>query len=260
MSDIEDRPTLGERYSSATNSSHLKLTKLDEGRCDLDIVVAAGWSGHDNSLGMLLYRLASEFDSVRSSQKLAVRQADMRATALNTLRRKLAEPGLDDARRLELATEYQRHEREGASEWVTNRLLILSQLKSLTSTKDAVGQWAVAEAEKAGFMPLGPIPKALAEVKGWRTAHAARAQLIATLAGRTLDAWLDPLCPKCEGRTFNGGYGSPRIGCKSCRETGKRTAALSKVATEQSFCMRLAAQMSVKASGAEEEMKRRLKG
>ena len=255
MSDIEEKPTLGERYSSATNSSHLKLSKLDEGRCDLDIVVAAGWAGHDNSLGMLLYRLASEYDTVRSSQKLAVRQADMRATAMSVLRRKIADPSTSDERRLELAAEYQAHERESAQEWVTNRVLILSQLKSLTAAKEAVGQWAVVEAERTGFMRIGPIPTALAGVK----AHAKRAECIATLAGRTLESWLDPLCHKCEGRTFNGGYGSPRIGCKACRETGKRTAALSKVPEEQNFCLRLSAQMSAKTSDAEAEMRRRLK-
>lgn len=258
MSDIEEKPTLGERYSSATNSSHLKLSKVEEGRCDLDIVVAAGWAGHDNSLGMLLYRLASEYDTVRSSQKLAVRQADMRATAMSVLRRKIADQSISDDRRLELAAEYQAHERESAREWITNRVLILSQLKSLTAAKEAVGQWAVVEAERVGFMRIGPIPTALAGVKAWRKAHAKRAECIATLAGRTLESWLDPLCHKCEGRTFNGGCGSPRVGCKACRETGRRTAALSKVPEEQNFCLRLSAQMSAKASDAEAEMRRRL--
>jgi hypothetical protein len=42
------------------------------------------------------------------------------------------------------------------------------------------------------------------------------------IAVRVLDLFLDPNCPACGGRGFNGGYGAPTLRCSVCRETGKR--------------------------------------
>jgi len=58
---IDDRPSTGERYSIATESSNLKVK---EGRCDADFLIAAGWSG--DRLGIALYRLAKEASTLRS--------------------------------------------------------------------------------------------------------------------------------------------------------------------------------------------------
>lgn len=63
MSAVEDRPTIGERYSSAMESSNLKLET--EKRGDVDLMIAAGWV--PDTLGAQLYRLAVEFDAVRTS-------------------------------------------------------------------------------------------------------------------------------------------------------------------------------------------------
>jgi hypothetical protein len=57
----DERPTTGERYSTATESSDLKVR---EGRCDVDYLIAAGWSGDE--LGASLYRLRGEFDSAKA--------------------------------------------------------------------------------------------------------------------------------------------------------------------------------------------------
>lgn len=257
MTDIDDRPTLAERYSSAMGSSHLKLSTRDEGACDLDVIIAAAWSG--DSLGAMLHRLAAEYDTARGAQMLAIRQADMRSTAMDNLRRKLNDPDIEAGRKVELLAEYRLNEREAGREALTNRLAILSQLKTLAQVKESLGTWAIEQAGRRGFMKLGPMPTALAEVKGWRAALDLRLKTIASLTGRTLDAWLDPTCHKCEGRGFWGGYGSPRTNCKACRGTGKRTAVLGANPDERSFCGLLAAEMTAMVQDVETEMSRRLR-
>lgn len=62
MTTIDDRPTIAERYSSATESSNLKVTSE---RCgDADILIAAGWSSE--VLGAGVARLRTEFDAVKA--------------------------------------------------------------------------------------------------------------------------------------------------------------------------------------------------
>ena len=71
MSSNENPMTIGERYRRATHTSNMRV----EARCtgDADLLIAAGWS---DSLGIMLYRLAGEFDQVA---------ADVRKTAANDL-------------------------------------------------------------------------------------------------------------------------------------------------------------------------------
>lgn len=157
MNDTTDRPTLGERYSTATESSNLKVK---ETACDADILIAAGWAHEE--IGSMLVRLQSEFDSAKSEMR------GQGATAL------------------------------------VDQVLILSKLKTLPATKQALGRWAVRLATKKAFMkPDGDVLR---------------------LAGRALDVFLDPNCPHCEGRGKNGGYGLPEVLCKHCRGSGKRDA------------------------------------
>lgn len=61
-----DAPTIGERYRKATTSSKLKVEAIRSG--DPDLLIAAGWS---DSLGIMLYRLAGEFDQVSVDVKRA---------------------------------------------------------------------------------------------------------------------------------------------------------------------------------------------
>lgn len=62
MTNTEDPPSLAERYGRAIVSSHLRL---EEGHCDVDLLIAAGWL--KDGLGAMLYRLRGEFDTVRAS-------------------------------------------------------------------------------------------------------------------------------------------------------------------------------------------------
>ena len=105
MNDTTDRPTLGERYSTATESSNLKVK---ETACDADILIAAGWAHEE--IGSMLVRLQSEFDSAKSEMR------GQGATAL------------------------------------VDQVLILSKLKTLPATKQALGRWAVRLATKKAFM------------------------------------------------------------------------------------------------------------
>lgn len=60
---VTDEPrTLAERYSAATVSSHLRA---QEGRGDVDYLIAAGWM--QDTLGALMYRLRGEYDAARAS-------------------------------------------------------------------------------------------------------------------------------------------------------------------------------------------------
>lgn len=55
----EDRPSVGERYGRAMQSSHLQVTADKPG--DVDVLIAAGWTA--DNLGCHLYRLRMQFDS-----------------------------------------------------------------------------------------------------------------------------------------------------------------------------------------------------
>jgi len=54
-------PTIAEHYTRAIGSSHLRA---QEGRGDVDYLIAAGWL--QDGLGALLYRLRSEYDTARA--------------------------------------------------------------------------------------------------------------------------------------------------------------------------------------------------
>jgi mono/diheme cytochrome c family protein len=59
MNETTDRPSVDERYTSATNASSLLVTP--ERACSADVIIAAGWA--PSRLGMALLRLASEWDA-----------------------------------------------------------------------------------------------------------------------------------------------------------------------------------------------------
>lgn len=156
----DDEPvTLAERYVSASHSSHLRL---EPGRCDVDMLIAAGKVS--SPLGALLWRLRAEFDAAR-------------ATA----------PGGPAAMNL------------------TERALVLLEMRSLHACKQQLWSSVLQLLESDETLLIGQGEAA-------------------ELAGRVLDAWLDPTCPGCEGRGFNGARhrGDQRITCRGCRGTGKR--------------------------------------
>jgi len=100
-----------------------------------------------------------------------------------------------------------------------DRLMVLSQLQTLSEVKRSLGAHAVVLATKTRFMK--PDADAL------------------RVAGRCLDVWLDPLCNKCGGRGTTNEYGKPKVICKSCGGSGARKSHLGKDTQEQSFAQAL---------------------
>lgn len=189
--EINDRPTLGERYSLAIESRNLRVK---EGACHADILIAAGWAGHE--IGSMLIRLQAEFDSAKS---------EMRG--------------------------------QGANELV-DKVLILSKLKTLPATKQALGRWACRLATRKRFMR----PDAD----------------VCHIAGRALQLFLDPTCAHCQGRGKNGGYGLPEVLCKICRGSGKKDQHGEKDEEARTFGKFLLCEMERQASAAEQSMSRLL--
>jgi hypothetical protein len=196
MTAIDDRPTIGERYSSATESSNLKVST--ERRGDVDVIIAAGWCSE--TLGASLARLRTEFDSVR---------AGLRGVG-------------------------------GGS--ATDKVLALLELKTLRSTKEALGDLALTQATRVRFA------RADAEVL--------------KVAGRVLDAFLDPNCPRCDGRGFSGGgrheQSGPQVLCRPCGGTGKRRGQMGRDDEERRFAGGLLSDIEQKAALFEQQMGRRL--
>ncbi len=190
MTETTERPGIGERYRRATHSSDLRVQARRTG--DADLLIAAGWA---DSLGIMLYRLAAEYDQVAT---------DIRRTAGNDQ---------------------------------TAMLLILMHLKSLATTKEALGRHAIAMATRWQFM------------QDDRT--------VLQLTGRALKAWLDPNCPKCEGRGKNGGYdGKPVLICRPCGGSGKSRNGLGDSLEERSFIGRLLGDMDSRIADADAELRK----
>jgi len=197
MSTIEDRPTTGERYANATESSNLRV--IADRRGDADVLIAAGWCS--DTLGASLARLKTEFDTVR---------AEIRSTTNAT---------------------------------VTERALVLMQLKTLRGTREVLGALARGRATRTGFdRPVDEINK---------------------LAGRVLDVFLDPLCGKCDGRGFNGAgrheQSGPQIKCGTCKATGRRKSRLGADEAETAFAHALLADIEEKASRFDQQLAKRLR-
>ena len=55
-----------------------------------------------------------------------------------------------------------------------------------------------------------------------------RPRTISAIANTALYAWLSPVCVRCHGRGFNGGFGVPVVFCTACVGLGKRLLWLSK--------------------------------
>ncbi len=202
MSTTEDLPpTTGERYSSAVESSNLRL---GERRGDADYIIAAGLV--HNGMASALYRLQVEYDSVRAEHQAAEKaMRDSEAYA----KRQEHKSAQHAAEILKAA--------EGAA--LTSHVLILSQLQSLREAKAMFGQYAVVAATKRCFMQPD--------------------RVVMALAGRVLDVFLNPRCRHCEGRGFTGGgrheHTGPEIFCRPCRGSGQRRDLVGETQDERNF-------------------------
>lgn len=181
-------PSIGERYSNAAGSSNLKI---DRGRRDVDYVIASGLAG--DSLSSLLLRLHAEYDAVRAPHRQAMARAESGETS--------------------------------HAESVTAHALILMQLRTLRSAKDAWAEFAQVEAIKQKVTDR---------------------KAVAAVAGRVLEVALRPTCHHCDGRGFDGGAhrGDKQIVCRPCKGSGHRRDGIGKNDSERSFANHLQMRMS----------------
>jgi hypothetical protein len=225
---IDDRPTIAERYSLATQTSDLKLR---EGRCAADYLVAAGLAG--DTLGSVLHRVKIEFDTARG-EYMAAQVRAMEASERAAVEAESVQVGPTMARKI---TD------DADSRALTDRAFIMLQMPSLREAKDRLGAWGIARASFRGYV----VPAAQ----------------LAKIIGRVLDVYLDPNCSPCEGRGFTGGgrgeHSGPRMRCSSCGETGKRKQRLGKDDAERAFAGELLAHMDRMVCDVEAQMSRFLR-
>jgi hypothetical protein len=194
MNAPDERPTIGERYGLATRATRLTVDARVRGPADM--LIAAGWLG--NSLGALLLRLRDEYDTVRADHLLALKHWRHARQAIHA---ELSDTFVGPPRK-ERWQDFQDLCIDGPRAAFTAQALILIRLKTLKSTKEALGRYVLIQANRHRFM---------------RPDHE-----VAALAGLVLDAFLDPTCHHCTGLGFTGGYGGPTTPCRPCHQTGER--------------------------------------
>lgn len=126
----------------------------------------------------------------------------------------------------------------------TARLLLFMKLRSLKSVSTAVHAYAL---QSAG-----------------RQAYEGTLQQVADVVAKTMDLFLAPNCPRCEGRGYWGGYGTPQVLCPSpirggCGTTGRRPLRGLDEAGRQ-FAHWLLAEMERKLSDVDSALINQLKG
>lgn len=187
---MSDFPTMAERYSRALGSTHLEAVADERG--SVDMLIAAGWV--NEGLGTSLYRLRTEFDAARGRAVQAARNLGAMQQQVQQADAVAAAAHEDDAPRLRAIAGHLRKAMESTA--LTDRAMLLVTLKSLDGTSQAVGRFALQRAASTGRK----MPDAMVRL----------------IAGQALDFWLDPLCMTCAGTGAVGGYGNPRVICKSC--------------------------------------------
>lgn len=225
MTDTEDRPTIQERYIRATKSSQLGVTEKPG---DVDAIIAAGWI--EDGLGPMLYRLTCEFDAIKGEHALVARSLNalqQQREATEDLKKAEREMAFGPTKALQHARRIAELEYRIQHEPATDLALILMRMKTLPAARDALGRWAVVKATTGRFM----VPDTV----------------VLKLVGRVLQAFLDPNCHGCQGRGFNGGYGAPKVFCRTCKDhSGKARDALGQDAAERLFCKTLLSEMDRK--------------
>ena len=203
-----DRPSIPERYATAIETTHLEALLK---RCPVDYIIAAGWC-HDG-LGTQMLRLRTEYDAARGTHHQAIVNSSAAHRHALMLQRAAAEANArrstdEQAERAEVArVEAEQAIRHAKAQALTDRALIMVHLKTLAQANVSLHNYAQVFSKRKHFMAQGPNYRALQE----RRKHE-----VQRIAGRVLDVWIDPSCPHCEGRGFNGGYREPVVICEAC--------------------------------------------
>lgn len=227
---MNEARSMSERYSSATESSDLRVRS--ESRGDVDVLIAAGWIA--DSFATALYRLRTEFDAVKVDHERAERQLqeqlELARLAQQSDDPKLGAPAAEAIRS------------QARTDALTARVMVLAHLKTLQRVKDELGAFALGLAyssppriDRRDGKALPRVPRQLDPDQ------------VLTVAGRVLDVFLDPTCHHCEGRGFNGGShrGEPQELCRPCRGTGNRREHIGQSDVERDFASRLLMRMNM---------------
>lgn len=221
----EEPMTVGERYSGAINSSHLRLKERPG---DIDLIVAAGLAGEDLASGLL--RLHVEYDLVRSEHRAS--ELAMQHREDEAKRQRGEVDGISAEDRAKILND--------AAEAIalTAHVLILSQLPSLRSVKDALGAYVLERAGVARFM--------------------APREYVLKLAGAVLDVHISPLCRHCGGRGFNGNIqrGERQAPCRPCKSSGSRRDSIGQDEADRAFVGALLMELNALVGKAEGDINR----
>lgn len=240
MTDTEERPTTQERYQRATQSSNLRPTRVGT-TGDVDVIGAAGMV--PDTLGASLFRLVGEWDAHKGEKELheaeAARLYGIHRLAIRALQN-MKRGGADEERIKRAEDLVEAIGKEARREVTTGRLMVLIHLKTLESTKQQLGAFALNLSKTYPF-------------------QLTKRDLMA-LTGRVLDAFLDPNCPHCQGRGFNGGRyrGDKQVICRPCKGAGHRHDDVGKTADERHLAGRLLSEMCRKMTEAEKSIRRSL--
>jgi hypothetical protein len=177
----ETKPTIDERYTSATNTSTMKMET--ERSMPIDVLTAAGWS--QSRIGAAVLRLHSEFDAVEKP----IRPTPARIAALvGTSQSVIKDLKADRDKQGRLT---QAGARSYAHAWYRHEVgILLGRLKTLPALRELLAL----QCEKEW---------------GWEEP---RDKSVAVLIW-----WLDQTCPHCNGLKFQKVEGAPALSHKPCR-------------------------------------------
>lgn len=193
MSQPEDRPSIDERYTSATHASSLVVTSERGGAGDM--LIAAGWS--PSRLGAALLRLVSEWDGAEKPQPMHARGINILAAEI--ARKNGREPTEAD----------HKEARQQAAKWLEHEhKILMGKLKTLPEVRAALTIWV----KEAGIPDHAT---AAAETLMWwldatcRHCHGRKWEILKD-TGRLSDK----VCQECKGsgeRPRPGGIQTNRI-------------------------------------------------
>lgn len=208
MTDAPNKPTLPERYAAACSTSNLRVTPDRTGAGDL--IIAAGWSAMGSrriELGMLLDRLAGEFDSARAQLLQLRSNIDGTWTTIRELKK---------------AAGAERHEgRDDKAKLMQDQAALLRAQLDATVRSELAHASNRLQSMRAARVALREYAEFSAHVQGVDV-DAER------VSGLALDILLDPICHLCGGRgkrgsIYNGEVERICAGQGSCKGTGLRS-------------------------------------
>lgn len=175
--------SVADRYARSITSSHLEVTEYTG---DIDSLISAGWI--KESLSTLLWRVRVEFDAVDARDVVALPEMPPPERLLIEGEEKaLAEWRKGEKARIAADLKARR---------LTARALAMVHLTSLREAKEALGRFTMAQSTRMR-LPLTPEQEL-------------------AVAGRAMQAFLDPLCGACHGIKFKTAPGTGRLSSTPC--------------------------------------------